>query len=75
MVELLVIEAAESSLAYDRTTKRRLYAEAGIPESWVVDCTAETIEVHRGPGQEGYREVVSSPARPRCRHWPFPTSR
>ena len=48
---------AETSLAYDRSTKLRLYAEAGIPEYWVVDCTAETVEVHRGPGPEGYREV------------------
>jgi Uma2 family endonuclease len=54
---LLVIEVAESSLAYDRSTKLRLYAEAGIPEYWVVDCAAETVEVHRGPGLEGYREV------------------
>jgi Uma2 family endonuclease len=54
---LLVIEVADSSLAYDRSTKRRLYAEAGIPEYWVVDCTAETIEVHRGPSPDGYREV------------------
>jgi Uma2 family endonuclease len=54
---LLVIEVAETSLAYDRTTKRRLYAEAGIPEYWIVDCAAETIEVHRGPGPEGYRDV------------------
>jgi Uma2 family endonuclease len=54
---LLVIEVAESSLAYDRSTKLRLYAEAGIPEYWVVDCTAETVEVHRGPGPDGYREV------------------
>jgi Uma2 family endonuclease len=54
---LLVVEVAESSLAYDRTTKLRLYAEAGIPEYWVVNCTAETIEVHRGPGPDGYRDV------------------
>ena len=54
---VLVIEVAESSLVYDRSTKRRLYAEAGIPEYWVVDCTAETVEVHRGPGPEGYRDV------------------
>jgi len=54
---LLVIEVAETSLAYDRSTKRRLYAEAGIPEYWVVDCAAETIEVHRGPGPDGYRDV------------------
>jgi len=29
---LLLIEVAESSLAYDRSTKLRLYAAAGIPE-------------------------------------------
>jgi Uma2 family endonuclease len=54
---LLVIEVADTSLAYDRSTKRRLYAEAGIPEYWVVDCAAETVEVHRGPGPDGYRDV------------------
>jgi Uma2 family endonuclease len=48
---------AESSLAYDRSTKLRLYAEASIPEYWVVDCAAETVEVHRGPGPQGYRDV------------------
>jgi Uma2 family endonuclease len=55
---LLLIEVADSSLAYDRSTKLRLYAEAGIPEYWVVDCTAEAIEVHRGPGPEGYCDVT-----------------
>ena len=54
---LLVIEVAETSLAYDRSTKLRIYAEAGIPEYWIVDCVAETVEVHRDPGPEGYREV------------------
>jgi Uma2 family endonuclease len=54
---LMVIEVAETSLTYDRSTKRRLYAAAGIPEYWVVDCAAETIEVHRGPGPDGYRDV------------------
>ena len=54
---LLLIEVAESSLAYDRTTKLRLYAEAGIREYWVVDCAAEAIEVNRTPVAEGYRDV------------------
>lgn len=53
---LLVIEVADTSLAYDRSTKLRLYAEAGIPEYWVVDCNAEAVEVHRGPGPDGYRD-------------------
>jgi Uma2 family endonuclease len=54
---LLVIEVAESSLAYDRSTKLRLYAEAGIPEYWIVDCLAETVEIHRVPDGGSYRDV------------------
>ena len=54
---LLVIEVAESSLSYDRSTKQRLYAEAGISEYWVVDCAAESVEVHRTPQAGSYRDV------------------
>ena len=61
---LLLIEVAETSLAYDRSTKLRLYAAAGIPEYWVVDCVAESIEIHRTPYADGYRDVtrVAGPA-------------
>jgi Uma2 family endonuclease len=54
---LLLIEVAERSLAYDRSTKLRLYAEAGVTEYWVVDGAAERIEVHRTPEAGGYRDV------------------
>ena len=61
---LLVIEVADTSLAYDRTTKLRLYAEAGISEYWIVDCTAEVVEVYRNPGGDRYLDVtrVTAPA-------------
>lgn len=55
---LLLIEVADSSLAYDRSTKLRIYAAAGIPEYWIVDCTTETVEIYRDPGLEGYRTVT-----------------
>jgi Uma2 family endonuclease len=55
---LLLIEVAETSLRYDRVTKRPLYAEAGVPEYWVVDCRDETVEVHRSPTSSGYRDVT-----------------
>ena len=55
---LLLIEVAETSLRYDRTTKLRMYAASGIPEYWVVDCPRETVEVHRGPAGNGYGEVT-----------------
>ena len=54
---VLVIEVAETSLAYDRSIKGRLYAQAGIPEYWVVDCAAETVEIHREPSADGYCDV------------------
>jgi Uma2 family endonuclease len=54
---LLLIEVAESSLPYDRSTKLRLYAEEGIPEYWVRDVAAEAVEVYRAPSGGTYREV------------------
>ena len=55
---LLLIEAAETSLRYDRSTKLRVYAEAGIPEYWIVDCASESVEMYRAPLADGYRGVA-----------------
>jgi Uma2 family endonuclease len=41
----LVIEVAESSLAYDRETKAPLYAQSGVPEYWIIDVVAHAVEV------------------------------
>lgn len=46
---LLVVEVADSSLAFDRTTKASLYAAAGIPEYWIVNLLDRVLEVHREP--------------------------
>ena len=54
---LLLIEVAETSLAYDCRTKLRLYAQAGVAEYWVVDAANETVHVHRDPGPDGYRDM------------------
>jgi Uma2 family endonuclease len=53
----LLIEVADSSLAYDRDTKMPLYAEAGIPESWLVDLNSSTLFVYRRPSPERYQDV------------------
>ncbi|MHC4179074.1 MAG: Uma2 family endonuclease [Planctomycetota bacterium] len=42
---LLVIEVAETSLAYDTGEKADLYAAAGVADYWVVDVSARAIEV------------------------------
>lgn len=52
---LLVIEVADTSLAHDRYTKAPLYAQAGIPEYWIVDLNGDRIEVYREPSEAGYR--------------------
>ena len=54
---LLLIEVADSSLQRDRGIKRRLYAEIGVPEYWIVDVAMRSIEVHRAPVGGQYAEV------------------
>ena len=56
---LLVIEVADTTLAYDRDVKIPLYAAAGIPEAWLVDLGADAITVYRAPHAEGYGEQSS----------------
>jgi Uma2 family endonuclease len=55
---LLVIEVADTSLAYDRDIKVPVYASSGIPEVWVVDLTSATVWVYRVPAPDGYQEVT-----------------
>ena len=49
-----LIEVADSSLAYDRMTKMRLYAESSIPEYWVIDLAHLQVEVLYEPTSAGY---------------------
>jgi Uma2 family endonuclease len=68
----LVLEVADTSVAYDRRRKMPAYARAGVPEAWLlvlgrgrrrsartgIETPGEpTLEVNRGPGPDGYRET------------------
>ncbi len=55
---LLAVEVADTSLAYDRNIKLPRYAEAGIPEAWLLDLNADAVEVYSKPGPGGYESVV-----------------
>ena len=55
---LLVIEVADTSRRYDRNVKLPLYAAAGIPEAWLVDLVARTIERHTEPRAGRYRQIT-----------------
>ena len=59
MKPILVIEIAGSSLAYDLEIKSTLYAEAGVPEYWVVNLVDRVLEVFRDPGEAGYRRRIT----------------
>lgn len=50
---LLLIEVADSTLAYDRTEKLSLYAEAGVREYWIANVNQPSVEVYRDPQPTG----------------------
>jgi Uma2 family endonuclease len=57
---LLVIEVSDSTYNYDRKVKAPLYARAGVPELWIVDCQNLRVEVHSGAKGDAYESVVNA---------------
>ena len=51
---LLIVEVADSSLAYDQDTKRRLYASHNIPTYWIVNLPSACVEVYTDPRDGDY---------------------
>lgn len=51
---LLLIEVADSSLAFDRGEKLAIYAASGIPEYWIVNLVDRQIEIFRDPVRNQY---------------------
>lgn len=45
----LIVEIADSTLERDRSTKKRMYARAGIPVYWIVNLVENTCEVYSAP--------------------------
>lgn len=55
----LVIEAANDSLKDDRDVKGRLYAEAGIPEYWLLDLRRKRVERYLAPEAGVYTRMTT----------------
>jgi Uma2 family endonuclease len=55
----LVIEIADTSLAFDLTVKAALYARAGITEYWLLDVPGRRLIVHRDPENGQYGSVTA----------------
>ena len=51
---LLVVEVAETSLAYDLKTKAMLYAAHGVPEYWVINASPLMTTMHTPPSGNAY---------------------
>ncbi len=54
---LLLIEVSDTTVDYDRNEKLPLYAQAGIPELWIVNRPAGRIEAHTDPSGNEYATV------------------
>ena len=62
----LIVEVADTTLAYDTTTKAELYATAGILDYWVLDLEGKRLLIFRDPVQlpagleaSAYRKHIS----------------
>jgi Uma2 family endonuclease len=45
----VIVEVADSTLERDRSSKKRLYARAGIPIYWIINLSEQTIEIYTDP--------------------------
>ena len=54
---LLLVEVADSSLAFDRNRKAPYYAANGVVETWVVDLDGDQVLVLRSPSPSGYEQI------------------
>jgi Uma2 family endonuclease len=49
---VLILEVADSSLAFDRRVKGSLYARAGVSEYWIINLVDSVVEIYREPTQD-----------------------
>ena len=55
---LLAVEVADRASDRVLRKKARLYAREGVRELWIVDVQERHVELHREPGENGYRVVT-----------------
>ncbi|HLP89058.1 MAG TPA: Uma2 family endonuclease [Nostocaceae cyanobacterium] len=58
----LLIEVAYSSLEVDKIIKVPIYAQANIPEYWILDTNTRQVYIYRQPTTSGYGQKIILPA-------------
>ena len=71
---LLAIEVADSSLRKDATRKRELYANACVPEYWVLDIEGRCLLVYRSLSNGDYTESLTLTENDLAPHIQLPVS-
>ena len=56
---LLIVEVADSSLRRDRGLTSEIYAQAGVPEYWIVDLVHGAVEVRTAPQDGHYTRTMT----------------
>ena len=56
--DLVVEVLLPSTAAHDRATKLPIYAEAGVPDVWLIDPQAKTVEVLKLQGKKYFVEAT-----------------
>ncbi len=59
---LLVMELSDSSIRKDRNIKLPIYAEAGVPEYWIIDLSRDgelVVEVYTDRTPQGYATMTT----------------
>lgn len=57
---LLLIEVADTSLAYDRGVKVPLYAQHGVVEVWIIDLENNLVRFFRQPAGGTYADITAT---------------
>jgi Uma2 family endonuclease len=57
---LLVVEVSDTTIGYDRGVKLRLYAQANVPEVWIVNLSNDVIEVYSQPHAGKYKILTEA---------------
>ncbi len=71
---VMVVEISDTTLAFDREQKLKLYARNELQEYWILNIINQQLEVYREPSDGGYQnqltlvtgDGVSPLAKPKC---------